>query len=207
MAKDTGLRAVFDHLQDLWRIANFSFHNPRNLTKFRQIKSVARQSGAECLIESGTYRGHTTKRCVPEFRKIVTIEIDESLARKAKQFLKNNPNVEVVQGDVIDCLPAILEKQDMQKILVYLDGHFSGGSTGKGKSDEPACEAVSLLSEHSHKLSAIIVDDFREFGRPGLPKKSDLIVACENFFGDGTRLTIHLDQVVVFRDAALVEQR
>ena len=206
MAKDTGLRAVFDHLQDLWRIANFSFHNPRNLTKFRQIKSVARRSGAQCLIESGTYRGTTTKRCVPEFHKIVTIEIDESLARDAKLFLKNNSNVEVVQGDVIDCLPAILEKQDMQNILVYLDGHFSGGVTGKGKADEPACDAVNLLSKYRHKLSAIIIDDFREFGRSGLPKKSDLIIACENFFGDNTKLTVHLDQVVVFRDASSIHQ-
>ncbi len=203
MSKDTGLRAIIDHLQDLWRLANFSFHNPRSLTKFRQIKSVARNSGAQCLIESGTYRGHTTKRCAPEFRRVVTIEIDGSLAQEAKQFLKNTSNVEVVQGDVIDSLPDILDRDDMQDVLVYLDGHFSGGITGKGKSDEPACDAINILSEYRHKLSAIIVDDFREFGRPGVPTKSDLIDACEYFFGDDTRLIVHLDQVIVCRDAKL----
>jgi hypothetical protein len=171
MSKDTGLRAITDHLQDLWRLGNFSFNNPRNLTKFRQIKAVARESGAQCLIESGTYRGHTTKRCVPVFKNIVTVEIDESLARDAKQFLKNSSNVEVVQGDVIDSLPGILARDDMHDILVYLDGHFSGGITGRGQSDEPACDAINVLSEYRDKLSAIIVDDFREFGHRGGAKK------------------------------------
>jgi len=203
MSKDTGLRAITDHLQDLWRLGNFSFNNPRSLTKFRQIKSVARTSGARCLIESGTYRGHTTRRCAPLFQKVVTIEIDDSLARQAKQFLKNNTNVEVVHGDVIDSLPGILDREDMHDVLVYLDGHFSGGITGKGKSDEPACDAINVLSKYRDKLSAIIVDDFREFGRRGWPKKSELIDACQNFFGDDTRLSVHLDQVIVFRGNSL----
>lgn len=201
MSKDTGLRAFTDHLEDLWRLGNFSFKNPRSLTKFRQIKSVARSSGAQCLIESGTYRGHTTKRCAPVFEKVVTIEIDDNLADQAKKYLQNNANVEVVKGNVIDCLPAILEKDDMQNVLVYLDGHYSGGVTGKGTTDEPACDAINVLSKYSHKLSAIIIDDFREFGHPGVPKKSHLIGACENFFGEDTRLTVHLDQVIVCRDS------
>jgi len=200
MSKDTGFRALANHLQDLWRLGNFSFHNPHSLTKFRQIKSVARRAGAQCLIESGTYWGHTTKRCAPLFQKIVTIEIDKSLAEQATRFLKNNANVEVLQGDVIDSLPGILDRQDFKNVLVYLDGHFSGGITGRGATDEPACDAIEILSKYRDKLSAIIVDDFREFGRPGAPKKSDLIEACESFFGDTTTLGVHLDQVIVFRE-------
>ena len=199
MSKDTGLRAITDHVQDLWQLANFSFHTPRSLTKFRQIKSVARDSGAQCFIESGTYKGHTTKRCAPEFQRIVTIEIDEKLAQNAKQFLCNNLNIEVLQGDVIDCLPNILDRDDIQNVLVYLDGHFSGGITGKGEIDEPACDAINILTKYADKLSAFIVDDFREFGKPGFPKKSHLIDACEDFFGDHTKLTVHLDQVIVLR--------
>ena len=158
-------------------------------------------AGARCLIESGTYRGHTTRKCAPLFQKVVTIEIDDSLAQRATQFLKDNTNIEVVHGDVIDSLPGILVREDMHDILVYLDGHFSGGITGKGKSDEPACDAINILSKHADKISAIIVDDFREFGGPGVPKKSELIKACEYFFGDDTRLTVHLDQVIAIRDA------
>ena len=33
MSKDTGLRAITDHVQDLWQLANFSFHNPRTPKK------------------------------------------------------------------------------------------------------------------------------------------------------------------------------
>ena len=184
-------------------MARFSYSNPHDFTKFRQIKSVARKSGARCLIESGTYRGHNAKRCAPEFRQVVTIEIDDSLAREATQYLKDNSNVEVVKGDVIDRLPEILDRENMQDILVYLDGHFSGGRTGRGEADEPACDAINILSKYTHKLSSIIIDDFREFGRPGWPKKSELIDACEKFFGDDTGLTVHLDQVIVFRGRSL----
>ena len=71
--------------------------------------------------------------------------------------------------------------------------------TGKGEIDEPACDAINILTKYADKLSAFIVDDFREFGKPGFPKKSHLIDACEDFFGDHTKLTVHLDQVIVLR--------
>jgi hypothetical protein len=55
------------------------------------------------------------------------------------------------------------------------------GITGRGQSDEPACDAINALSKYRDKLSAIIVDAFREFGHRGVPKKSELVGACEYF--------------------------
>ncbi len=62
--------ALLGHCVDIWDFLMFRYKNPHSWTKFRQIKAVAKLSGATRMLETGTYRGVTTRRCAKYFEKI-----------------------------------------------------------------------------------------------------------------------------------------
>jgi hypothetical protein len=193
------IQAIIGHVVDLYKISTFNFSNPHSYTKFRAIKAAKRVVDAKALIETGTYLGVTTKRCVPHFENIYTIELDQELAKQAQRFLDNNKNVHVLQGDAVLLLTEILNK-DIQDVLIFLDAHFSGGVTALGNLPEPAIEELRVISKFKDKVAGIIIDDFRLFGtEPGFPNKSDVFRAIEEFF-PGFRLTVALDQILILRE-------
>jgi hypothetical protein len=191
-------QAFIGHLVDLYKISAFTFSVPHSYTKFRAIKAAKEKVKAETLIETGTYLGVTTKRCASHFDNVYTIELDRDLAEQATKFLSSNKNVNVIQGDVLQQLPAILDR-DVQSVLVFLDAHFSGGVTACGDLPEPAIEELILLSKYQDKIAGIIIDDFRLFGtEPGFPSKSEVFQAIEKLF-PSFNLTVALDQILILR--------
>jgi hypothetical protein len=201
-------QAIVGHLIDLYRIASFNFSNPHSYTKFRAIKSLQKKTNSKVLIETGTYLGVTTKRCAPIFEKVYTVELDETLANKAKTFLHSKKNVEVIQGDALDSLASILENSliNISSVLIFLDGHASGGDTACGNLPEPAIEELKIIAQYKNKVNAIIIDDFRLFGvDDGFPSKSDVLKTIEDNFEEYNS-TVYLDQIVISRKEPVVNQ-
>ena len=194
------LQALAGHLVDLYRLARFTFVNPHSYTKFRQIKSVAKRTGARMLLETGTFRGVTTRRCSPHFDRVYTIELDETLASESKAYLATRRNVEVIQGDAAVWVPKVLERPEVDRVLVFLDGHYSGGITAHGEVSEPAVMEIESLGRFKAKICAIVIDDFRCFKGPEGPRKSDLFRSLEHCFPDFD-IAVHLDQVIATREA------
>jgi hypothetical protein len=188
------------HVVDIWRFVRFDYDNPHSYSKFRNILGVARKTGARQFIETGTYRGRTTRWSASHFERVVTIELDEKLAARAKASLSDLPNVEVLQGDAVDWLRDVMARPSTHDALVYLDGHFSGGVTARGSLDEPACEALEVLVPHLDKLRGVVIDDFRTFGVEfPSPTKADLLRSAEHHFGKDFEILVHLDQVLLLR--------
>ena len=65
------------------------------------MNNVRKVTGATTLVEVGTFRGLTAKRCAKVFETVKTIELDEQLSSEAAVFLKPFVNVEVIQGDCL----------------------------------------------------------------------------------------------------------
>jgi hypothetical protein len=195
------LSAAAGHVVDLYRLFRFEPRNPYSYSKFRQIKALAKRSGARILVETGTFVGNTAMRCSRVFERVVTIELDPDLFRQASRYLAGRKNVECLEGDALALLPQVLERADVDNALVFLDGHFSGSGTAHGGIAEPACEEIEVLAKHRNKIAAFIVDDFRCFGRDeGWPTRYELLKAVETSFGEGFEYTIHMDQVLVWRN-------
>jgi hypothetical protein len=189
--------AVFGYLLDLFKIAKFEFQNPHSLTKFFLIKSIQKRKGLTCFIETGTYLGVTTKRCAQIFDQVYTVELSEELAEKAANFLARDRHVKVICADALEALPKVLEDEAVKNAFVFLDGHFSGGVTESTDVPEPAIEELKVLAKHKDKIGAIMIDDFRSFGKePGFPYKSELLKAAESYF-DGFEISVHLDQLLI----------
>lgn len=193
------IQAWGGHLVDLWRLARFDVRNPHSYSKTRQIRSLAKRTGAKMFIETGTFLGNTTRRCAGAFEKIITIELDDALFAKAQAFLRPFRHIECVKGDASKVLPTVLARDDVNDALVFLDGHFSGHTTAHGDVAEPACEEIETLGRYKDKVTAIIVDDFRWFGQGVWPKRSTLLASVEDHLGPDFDFTVHLDQLLVWR--------
>jgi len=194
-------KAYIGHIVDLYRIARWTFHNPHSYTKYRAINNLRKVTEAKTFIETGTFRGLTAKRCARVFDQVLTIELDDKLYAEASDYLAPLPNVKVIHGDGLVEVEKLLSDSSVDNVVLFLDGHFSGGVTALGDMHEPAVEELAVLSQYRDKISGIIIDDFREFGTmEGWPKKWELIRAAEELFvNDGYDLAVYLDQVIISR--------
>ena len=115
-----------------------------------------------CFIETGTNIGGTTFALEPYFEKIHTIEFSEKLHNDTKNRYTGN-KINFILGDssiVFETLlPTITEN-----CIFFLDGHWSGGDTGKSNKDCPLDEEITHINNLFTNSAIIIIDDFRLFG-------------------------------------------
>jgi hypothetical protein len=171
------------YLLDLSRFANGAPGNVHSLMKYRVIRALAKRVGANCLIETGTFRGVTAARCARVFETVLTVELDATLAAQAKGFLAKYRNVTVYQGDAVALLPQMFSHPGAARCVVFLDAHYSGGNTARGDVPEPAIAELDILAQRRARIAGIVIDDFRCFGvEEGFPTKAQLVAAVEKHF-------------------------
>ena len=186
---------------DLYLLATCRLQNPHSYLKFLAINEARRATRSATFIETGTYLGATAYRCSKVFDAVYTIELSPELAQQARRNLAACRNVEVIEGDAAVELQNVLQTRGVERAIVFLDGHFSGGTTAHGTVAEPALQELEILSRHRERINAIVIDDFRNFGvESGHPAKSQVLRALETHFPE-TDFTIRVqnDQVIVTR--------
>ena len=192
------------YLMDSARLARGLPINLHSYMKYSVLRRVGRRTGARWLIETGTFLGVTAARCARVFDRVITIELDADLAHRARTYLQRFRNVEVLEGDAAQLLPAIVARDEMREAVVFLDGHFSGGNTALGDVPEPAIAELQILAQSADRICGIVVDDFRLFGtEASFPSKADLISAAERLFPfPRFDLKVHADQMIIERRRA-----
>lgn len=114
------------------------------------------------FIETGTYDGETTFALEPFFDKLYTIEFSEKFYYKTKNRYNGN-KINFILGDSGVVFNSLLPNID-EKCIFFLDGHWSGGETGKSEKDCPLYEEVTNIHNLFKKEAIIIIDDVRLFG-------------------------------------------
>ncbi|MER9661610.1 hypothetical protein [Mesorhizobium sp. M0159] len=172
---------------------------PHSLTKLHNMKTCRDMTGAMTAVEIGSYKGVTTKRMSHLFEKVISVEIDEALYLQASKRCAGRKNVELLLGDGAKLLPEIAAR--VNKALIFLDGHFSGGETGQGDEPEPVLKELDLIAPFISNFVAVVVDDFRLFGvEPGWPRKSEVIQKLEILLPETQwRLSVLNDQFLAVR--------
>ena len=146
-----------------WRTEGYFMPVPYFIRR-AQLLQVGKRIGAEVAVETGTFRGDTTAFLARHFREPHTVEVVPALAELARERFRKNPSVKVWDGDSSEVLRSLLP-QIKGAVLFYLDGHDSGGITGKGVKSCPVREELEIIfgSPSSRKMS-VVIDDARLFG-------------------------------------------
>lgn len=135
--------------------------------KRAMVRRYARRHGCRVLVESGTFEGDMVEGVRRSFDRVISIELDEDLARRARARFAEHPSVAIVQGDSGQILRDVLAGIDRPCVL-WLDGHYSAGVTARGSSDTPI--ALELAHVGAHPLRGrhvVLIDDARLFTGAG----------------------------------------
>jgi hypothetical protein len=120
------------------------------------------------FLETGTLVGETTLNVQPYFEQVYTIELSEGYYNYFNDVkIQNNyDNIFNYFGDSSIVIPKIIESLEKKdRVIFWLDGHWSSGDTAKGEKDCPLieeCKSIDLLYKSNKGI--ILIDDYRLFG-------------------------------------------
>jgi hypothetical protein len=139
---------------------------PPDLWKQRVVKEYADRFSLKLLIETGTYLGEMVFAMRDQFNRIISVELDKVLyLRAVLRFLKLR-HIRILHGDSARVLPRILRSL-REPALFWLDAHYSGGITARGKKETPIVEELMAILAHDIKEHVILIDDARCFDGAG----------------------------------------
>jgi hypothetical protein len=131
--------------------------------KREKIEQYGQLYNCETFLETGTYRGDTADEMRKQFNTVLSIEIHEPLFRDAEARFKDANNVKLYLGDSSKLMPEML-KEIKGRAIFWLDGHYSGLGTGKGKSECPVLDELTAIKNFTSSKHIILIDDARLFG-------------------------------------------
>lgn len=148
---------------------------PPQSVKLAVIRQNIPNPPPRVFIETGTYYGDTVAAVKDMYANVISIEVDETLYKKACQRFAADQNVRIVHGDCASELQAILATLK-EPATFWLDGHYSGGETGKGVIEDPILISLNQIAAHPVREHVIFIDDARTFdGRENHPDISEVL--------------------------------
>ena len=135
-----------------------------------EIRRLVEMFGLRVFVETGTYLGKTTLLLSEVCDRSYTIELDRALYERAAELFADRTDVTVIHGDSAERLPEVVAQLD-QPAAFWLDGHYSGGVTGRALEDTPIMAELRAILDHPIKDHLVLIDDARLFvGRDGYPR-------------------------------------
>jgi hypothetical protein len=170
------LRAWRESARDAREWAAYRRHPvvpPPHVVKVRAVREYARRFRLRVLVETGTFEGEMPRKVRADFDRILTIELDRSLAARAAERLRRWPHIEVLVGNSAERLPEALRGL-REPALFWLDGHYSGGTTARADKDTPLADELAAIARHGLPGHVVLIDDARCLGAGDYPSLEDI---------------------------------
>jgi hypothetical protein len=177
-------------LAALVRAHDYSYSLPSQ--KRELLLRVARDFGCLRFVETGTYVGETTAFMAENGLRCTTIELDHSLAERARSRFQSGPHeIAVLEGDSTVLLPQVIAALD-GPALFWLDAHFSSGVTAGAGSAPPLLTELTLILAHRQYRHCIAIDDARDLlGLNGYPNIRKVASSVSGRRADYTIRLVH----------------
>jgi len=133
------------------------------VTKFYQTsnKELFSKYLNPVFIESGTYYGDGVQAALDAgFKTVYSIELDGKLYLHCEDRFKDNENVHIIFGDSHLELDNLLSEIN-SPVTFWLDGHWAGDGTSRGKYESPLVQELEAIGRHHIKSHTILIDDLR----------------------------------------------
>lgn len=144
----------------LWALKNKPVPAP-HFVKQVIIQDFQKKYLLDTLIETGTYFGDMLYAQANVFKTLYSIELDHTLFSQAQNRFNNFSHIHIYEGDSSSLLPIIIKKLTRSS-LFWLDGHYSGGLTAKGKKECPIFAELRSIAQSKYD-HIILIDDARCF--------------------------------------------
>jgi len=130
------------------------------------------QSPFAAFIETGTFKGGTTRWASEVFPQVHTIEKFRANYEESSALLAGRPNVTCHWGDSAATLPSIVAKFPNEPLFFWLDAHFCGTGSAGEVGQCPLLGELTALRQRPKDV--ILIDDARLFlSAPPPPNKPD----------------------------------
>lgn len=136
------------------------------------VGQIQRKHPCAAFVETGTFKGNTTRWASEIFPQVHTIEKFRRNYEEARASLADRENVTCHQGDSAEILPGIVKKYPQDPLFFWLDAHFCGtGSAG----ESGQCPLLGELDALRNRPGdVILIDDARLFlSAPPPPNKPE----------------------------------
>jgi hypothetical protein len=163
-----------------WHLRGKPVRSP-HLLKQRTVREFAEKYGLKILIETGTYYGEMIFAIKDRLDRIYSIEFDPALAQQAIRNFARYPNIQILEGDSQQVLPALL-KSLTQPALFWLDAGYYSWAGLENDKRRLSVELESIL-HHPVKGHVILMDDAHSLnGQNGALTVSELKSRIESEF-------------------------
>jgi len=181
--------------------------------KRKLLAEIVKLNNRNIFIETGTFLGDTVFDIYPLVDKVITIEVSKELKNNAAKRFAGNSKVEILEGDSAKVISTINTDNLLKdRVIFWLDGHYSGGYTGIGEEVTPIYKELEGIKTFAEKGidCIVLIDDKRLFnGTDGYPLSANLKAEIEKLY-DVATLEFHdffvfsfNSQKVVFPEEAL----
>lgn len=116
-------------------------------------------------VETGSYRGFMIENVIDEYESIHSIELSTKWYAYCVFKFQNYKHVKLHLGDSKHLLPEVL-KDIREPAVIFLEAHYSGGTTARRDTDTPLLDELEIVRERTYD-DIIIIDDISFLGAKG----------------------------------------
>lgn len=153
------------------------------------VLELAALNCSDVFVETGTFRGETTRWASKYFASVFTIERAGSIYDLHSKELLQLKGVTPLLGDSREMLPKVISQISHRTGVFWLDGHWSGGETAGVDDECPVLDELTILADRKDDI--ILIDDARLFlsapPKPHNPLQWPTIVEIVNALSLGNK--------------------
>jgi hypothetical protein len=127
--------------------------------------NLTKTSKSNHYIETGAYLGNGIKGVLSNYQNVHSIELSPKWYQHNVEQFSKNTNVNMYLGDSKLVLPELLNNIN-EPVTIFLDAHYSGGTTAFGEEETPLLLELEVLKNRKYD-DIIIIDDCRLLGKIG----------------------------------------
>ncbi|WP_156481340.1 hypothetical protein [Herbaspirillum rubrisubalbicans] len=140
-----------------------SLKNSSGALSAQKVRPLRDLANISTFVETGTYLGETTAAMRELFRRVVSIELSSTLYQNAVKRFAEDDGVHLLQGDSALMLDDALDLTGGSGAMVWLDAHWSGGSTARAEENTPIMNELEVIRRRGRGDDIILIDDIRYF--------------------------------------------